>query len=198
MATALAAVGSVFGGGAAGAAAAGAAAGAVGSAAIGAWSSNKASKRALQGQREAQAANQQAYGQARRDLLGLYDKSTEGRERAFRNTLGFLSGAPARQIAPLQTGNQAAQQTLRGGLDQTMAAILGRPIDPSAIPVRSMGSPEQYNFDLAEYMPAQPTQQTPAAGQIDPAILRSIGGSLSFGGPYANMPNGLQVGGNYR
>lgn len=144
----------------------------LGAAAVGAIASNRASKRAAEGQEEALEATTAATAQARGDITQLFGEAGEARGEAFGKTLEFISGAPSKQITPFQRGNVLAQEQISRGLPQIERAILGQPTDLSGFTARSVGAPESFNFDLSQFrrpetLPASRQPTTQATPQFD-------------------------------
>lgn len=121
----------------------------VSAAVIGGVASDRASKRAEKGQKEALEASQTAAGAAGVELRSRFGVADVARQRGFGQALGVLSGAPERQIAPFQQGNILAQEQITRGLPQIQNAILGRNIDLSGFTPRNVGQPSDFNFDLS-------------------------------------------------
>lgn len=140
----------------------------VGAAAIGAKGNKDATKAGIKGQEKSQAAYDAAVKNAKVDINALFGKAEKSRSKGFGNALDFISGAPARQIAPLQAGNQNAQSTVASGLPQIQNAIMGLPVDFSGLQPKSVGSPESFNLDLSRFLP-QPEPVQPAPVQPPPA-----------------------------
>lgn len=133
----------------------------IAAAVIGGSASNRAGKRAAEGQEDALAASIAATQEAGRTLRQQFAGATESRRQGFAGARDILTGAPALQIAPLQQGNILAQEQVARGLPQIQNAILGRDIDLSGFTPRSVGQPSNFNFDLSgiqsQALPA-PTQ----------------------------------------
>ena len=75
----------------------------------------------------------QLAGQAREDAFNLFPQAQEERRRSFQQALGLLQGALPQQTGTFQQGNVAAQNQILAGLPQIQNAILGRPVDLSAL-----------------------------------------------------------------
>jgi len=159
--------------------------GTVGSAVIGGIASNKASKRAAEGQENALAETRASIGQARGEVKDAFAAAEQLQNQGFQNALGGLFGGAERQIAPFQEGNVQAQNTLIGGLQQQQNALLGNaPVDLSGfqaqrIPFEAMSQPQ---------MMANQGQLTPLGGQFQGPLQQAqgtiadqiAGGSLTF------------------
>ncbi len=163
----------------------------IGGALIGAKSSRDASKSAAKGQDKSLQATQQAANTARNEAKNLFGAATKSREKGFGNALEFLGGAPQQQLAPFMAGNNLAQQQVSRGLDQTMNAIMGNPVDLSGFQPRNVGNPSSFNFDLSGYLPKETpksdtVQFTPYVwggpkgnGAINPDFIRfNLGGRM--------------------
>ena len=131
----------------------------VGSAIIGGVASNRAASKAAAGQQQALAASTAGIDRARTDINRLFGDSASARERGFGNALDFISGAPAQQIAPFQSGNRLAQDQVSRGLPQIQNALMGNPIDLSGFQTRSVAAPAPY--DLSRFK--KPAKAAPAA-----------------------------------
>jgi len=136
----------------------------VGSAVIGGIASNKASKRAAEGQSEALGVSSAASAQARNDANRLFGKAAEERKNAFADTLKFISGAPSKQIEPFQRGNVLAQEQIVRGLPQIQNAILGLPTDLSGFQARNVGAPS--SFDFPQFQQEEQPTNTPVPQNI--------------------------------
>lgn len=143
----------------------------VGAAAIGAVASNRASKRAAKGQREALAATSAAATQARDDIRRLFGEATAARRKGFGEAIETIAGSPAKIIEPFQKGNVLAQEQVIRGLPQIQNAILGLPTDLSGFKPRTVGTPESFNFDLTGIRPPPVTP--------DPANVTTGGNFLA-------------------
>lgn len=101
----------------------------------------RAADKALDTQREQNLLNrsflnQQIFG-ARADATSLFDDAQVSRDIGTLAAADVLTKALEPQVGHLQAGNVAAQEALLSGLPQIQNAILGRPVDLSALqPVR--------------------------------------------------------------
>jgi hypothetical protein len=155
----------------------------VGSAVIGGIATNKASKRAAQGQKEALKASTAATSLARRDVTKAFEGARESRRRGFENALSLLSGSAERQIAPFQKGNIQAQAQIARGLPQIQNAILGQPTDLSGFTPRSVGAPSSFNIDPSQFR-AEPTEPVIPEGYMSPEQVQQLVESLTSGGRF--------------
>lgn len=113
---------------------------AVGSIAGGLWGANedrKANKDAIKAQEQQNEANQKFLRQqaqvARHDMIPLFDAAHQNRIAGADAAMNALRMGMWNQIPAFQQGNVGAQQTLLAGLPQIQNAILGNPVDFSAL-----------------------------------------------------------------
>ncbi len=113
-----------------------------GSALIGAYTSDKASKRAAQSQERAAETTAQAAAQARQDVLRLFPQAQQQLVAGAAGASDIFRRAMNQQQKELRIGNLGAQQTVGRGFSQAQQALLGLPIDPFIpIDVPSEGDP---------------------------------------------------------
>ncbi len=98
---------------------------------------SKASEESLAAQSAANAATQafieRQSGQARADVMALFPQAQEQRTRGFEGALDILSRGIDPRLAAFQQGNIGAQGVVAGALPQIQNAILGRPLDLTAL-----------------------------------------------------------------
>lgn len=148
----------------------------VGSAVIGGVASNRASKRAAEGQTKALGATTVASDQARRDITSLFAKAKESRAKGFGEALETIAGSPAKIIEPFQRGNVLAQEQVVRGLPQIQKAILGLPTDLTGFKPRTVGTPESFNFDLTGIRPPPETPDVTAQPGVVPTGSNFLAG----------------------
>ena len=153
----------------------------IGAAVVGGIATNKASKRANEGQKEALQVTTAGTQEARGDITRLFGTARESRERAFGDVRSFLSKAPGAQIAPFQRGNILAQEQIARGLPQIQRAILGQPTDLSGFQARTVGAPESFNIDLSGF------RRDPQA--VAPITTPGATQARNFG-QFRNVPTG--------
>ena len=105
----------------------------VGSSLLGAYTSDKASKRAAQTAQETSEAQlaymRESENRARDDINRLYPQATERRNQGYQQQMDFLGSALPVTMDAMQQGNYNAQQVLAGSMPQYQNAILGNAID---------------------------------------------------------------------
>lgn len=161
----------------------------VGAAVVGGVASNRASKRASEGQSDALQASSASVEAAKFDINRLFGQAKETREGGFGRTLDFLAGAPGRQIDPFQQGSLAAQETTAAGLPQVQRAILGLPTDLSQIRPRTIEG--NFNVDASEFRPP-PAASTPTPGVFNPPPIDGPRGRIAQ--PSAAIPRMQRTG----
>lgn len=112
----------------------------IGSALLGAWGANKDRKsqqKALELAQRQRAESmkfiQDQMAQSRSDLFRLFPQAQESRNAAMLAGLNLYGQAFPEQLNAFQGGNVMAQQSLLAGLPQMNNAILGSPVDLSAL-----------------------------------------------------------------
>lgn len=131
-----------------------AAAAAVGGGLLSSMSGSKAAKASAKGQSEALRATQQATEQARAAAIPLFDASQRNALAGFQGALDIQGQFAPAQIDAFQQGNMQAQNTMRGGLDPQIAAILGGNVDLSGLQAQQVQTPDPSMFQqqLPEFM----------------------------------------------
>lgn len=113
--------------------------------------------------------------QARQDILGLFPQGDIQRNLGFQGALDVFGQTIPAQTAAFQAGNIGAQQNLLTGLPQFQQAILGGPVDLSALQPTTVPAPTGF---------AQ--QQLPFFGG-------AFGGRVPSGGIQSGAPGGAGV-----
>ena len=142
-----------------------------GAAVIGAVASNKASKRAQEATAQASdvaAQNlKEAQDQARGDLFTLFPSAEQNAQLGFQGALDVFGQSLPAQQQVFQQGIGGAQQALLGGAQQFQNAILGQPVDFSALQPQEFQQP-----DLSFFQQQLPDfQSIPQAFGVDPAAI---------------------------
>lgn len=106
-----------------------AAAAAVVAAGIGAYSSDKASKENARGIQKGLNQSAKLAGQARADVISLFDHSARKANMGLTQSLDFYKQNAAKRLQPFVQGNQAAQNVVNLGAQQANNAILGLPVN---------------------------------------------------------------------
>lgn len=91
---------------------------------------------------------------ARRDIYSLFGPMRQAARGGFESSLDYARRSEPRRIDAMQTGSSAARQASLAGLGQIQNAILGKPIDLSAL--QSFGEKLQFQEPVESQMPAQP------------------------------------------
>lgn len=122
----------------------------VATAAVGAYSQNKASKKAVKAQKGASDASlaytKEAADQARGDLFKLYPAAQDNARAGFQGAMDIFGQTVPQQGNLIQQGNVAAQQQLLSGLGQSRNALLGGQFDPSQLQPVTLNA----NYDFAQ------------------------------------------------
>lgn len=117
---------------------------------LGAFSSDRASKRAVksqtQGQQAALAATQAAVAQARGDAIPLFESGFQNQQQGFQGALDIFGQTIPAQMNAFSGGNLNAQNTLLAGLDPQIAAILGGNVDLSGLQAQQVQQPNPSMF----------------------------------------------------
>lgn len=154
-----------------------------GSALIGAFSSNRASKKAAKaqsrGQDKALAATEQAVAQARRDAIPLFESGFQNQQQGFQGALDIFGQTIPGQINAFQGGNQNAQNTLLAGLDPQIAAILGGNINLGGLQAQQAPTPDMSIFQ----------QQLPQFTGINAALNINQPVDVNSGQPQVGISN---------
>ena len=155
-------------------------------------SSRDAARAQQEGLREAQRALEQAQAQARSEMLPRFDEAMDIRRQGAQQALNMFNQGFAPSIDVFQQGSNLGQQTLQTGAQQAGAAILGGPIDYSALAPRSVSinpssifnTPAAYEAPPAEAdigtPPPTGAPANPGPGAFNPnnpAINPALGGS---------------------
>lgn len=104
-----------------------------GSMILSAYSSNKASKENSKGIQQGLNQSAELAGQARRDVMSLFDMSSKKANISTAAALDFYKQNAMKRMQPFIQGNQAAQNAIGLGARQANNAILGLPVDMGAI-----------------------------------------------------------------
>ena len=140
-------------------------------------SAQRSQERALAEGREISA---QATEQARGDVNRLFAEAQEQQAAGFQQAQQLFGQTIPQQADVFQAGNVAAQQQLLSGLPQFQQAILGGPIDFSALQPTQLQQPD---FGIFAQVAAPPPQPEPTPGIFGPGgrFLPGIGAG-GFGG----------------
>lgn len=125
-----------------------------GVAVAGAVSDREAGNASAAGLEENRAFAIQQAGQAREDLLRLFPAAEQNINLGFQAGLDTFAQTIPLQAGVFQAGNVAAQQQLLAGAPQVQAALLGGPVDFSAL------QPTQLPFDTSFSQAQLPEFQT--------------------------------------
>lgn len=151
----------------------------------------KAQKAALKSQEEQNASNQQfiesATEQARADALPLFDEASRTRLLTGQAVTNVFSQALPAQADIFTQGNVAAQQARLAGLSQQQAAILGQPLDPSALQAQQF-TPDFSFLQAGQDFFAPPPP--PSAGPIPPGGAAPVGEPIFPPGTITGTPQG--------
>ena len=105
----------------------------VGSSVLGAFTSDKASKRAAETAQQTSDAQlaymRESEDRARADINRLFPQATERRNQGYQQQMDFLGSALPVTLDAMQQGNVNAQQVLAGSMPQYQNAILGNAVD---------------------------------------------------------------------
>ena len=107
-----------------------------------------------------QKYNRQMTARARNTLTEFWPQSNDQRNQGYESAYDILMRTIGPQIRALKKGNVQAQNQLLAGLPQMQNAILGNPIDYSAI--QSVNLPVDMNFPTT--MPRGAALKYPLAG----------------------------------
>ena len=144
---------------------------------LGAFSSDRASKRAAKaqtgGQAAALAATQAAVAQARGDAIPLFEAGFQNQQQGFQGALDIFGQTIPAQMNAFQGGNMNAQNTLLAGLDPQIAAILGGNIDLSGLQAQQVQQPDASMFQ----------QQLPQFAGINDALNMNRSVDVNRGNP---------------
>jgi hypothetical protein len=83
---------------------------------------------------------------ARGDVMNLFPASDENRNMGFQAALDVMGQTIPQQFSAFQQGNVGGQQALLAGLPQMQNALLGLPVDYSALQPQAVN----YNTDFAQ------------------------------------------------
>jgi len=108
---------------------------------------------------------------SRADLLGLWPGAMDSANQGYQSALDMFNQSIPQQASVFQQGNMNAQQTLQGGLDPYMAALMGNPINTGAMQPRGVNADFGWIPDKTPQGPSpadllgggQPQAQTPQA-----------------------------------
>lgn len=144
-----------------------------------------AAKQQTKALEEAQNITQQAVSQARSEIMDLFPQAQQSNLAGYQSALDLFNTSAPQQMQMAQQGNQNAQATLLAGLPQMNNALLGAPIDYSALQVRNTTyNPSALNAQLPAQLqniltPPQTAQtQQPTHNEFD-AVM---------GGNYVQSP----------
>ena len=148
------------------------------------WGANqdrKAANKAIKAQKSQNKANQafirEQAAKARQDILPLFGDASENRLLGSQAALDIFGQAVPQQINAFQQGNIGAQQSLLAGLPQIQNAILGMPVDYSALSAQSI-QPDlsMFNQQLPNFNTALPDInpiQEPVVNNVAPQIQQA-------------------------
>jgi len=154
-------------------------------------SSRDASRAQQEGLREAQRALEQAQAQARSEMLPRFDEAMDIRRQGAQQALNMFNQGFAPSIDVFQQGSNLGQQTLQTGAQQAGAAILGGPIDYSALNPQSVNMPSNI-FNVPKlYQAPQENVPDPNVGVPEPTNHNPWGG----GGYGPGSATGISGGG---
>jgi hypothetical protein len=148
-----------------------AAAAAVGGSLLSSNASGKASDASKSGQSAALRASEQAGERARAAAIPLFDASQRNALAGFQGALDIQGQFAPEQMRVFQEGNMQAQNTMRGGLDPQIAAILGGNVDLSGLQAQQVQTPDASMFQqqlpefsqMIDVLPTQAAQYIPGA-----------------------------------
>lgn len=154
-----------------------------------------AEKKAAQAQEKALGESQEfireGIREGRADINRLFPEAQQMQQAGFQGALDIFGQALPQQANVFQQGNVGAQQALLSGLPQMNQAILGGPIDYSAL------QPQTLDFDPSVFQQQLPTgivgaiEQTQQAAQpqqpVTGGILGNLGGFGGLGGAGGNF-----------
>lgn len=156
----------------------------IGSAAVGAYSSNRAGKKAAEGTKKGLEQSNALAEQSRSNALSLYNQARTSGQRGLTNAFNFYKDAAQTKYQPFIQGNVAAQGAIGQGAVQANNAILGLPVD------MSFAQPQQISPDLSmlqnaqlpemsgEYLPAErPVMGPQQAGGLMGGVAQTAANS---------------------
>jgi hypothetical protein len=160
---------------------------------LGAVASDRASSKARRTQVEAgdQQAQliREANAQARQDIERLSPLAQENLMRGNQAALSIFGGLAPAQMDVFQQGNVGAQQALLSGLPQMQNALLGAPVDYSALQTQQLQMPDLgfLNTQLPNFVGAgfDPASHTVNPNPVIPpnvGVNNPLAGTGFFGG----------------
>lgn len=111
-----------------------------------------AAKQQVSALEDAQDITKQAVAQARGDVMDLFPQAQQSNLAGYQAALDAFNQSAPQQMQMAQQGNQNAQATLLAGLPQMNNALLGAPVDYSAL------QPQSVSYDasvLNQQLPSQ-------------------------------------------
>lgn len=137
-----------------------------------------AAKQQTKALEEAQDLTRQAATQARGEIMGLFPQAQQNNLAGYQAALDVFNQSAPQQMQMTQQGNQNAQATLLAGLPLMNNALLGAPIDYSALQQQNVTyDPNMFNQQLPTQLqsilnPPQPEQQ----------VTSNVAGNQSYAG----------------
>lgn len=139
----------------------------IGSAVIGGLSSKRASDQQTESLEKGMDQSAALAQQARKDVLGLFDRSAESARMGSKGAFEFYKRVAPQRMAPYLQGNRQARQAVTIGAQQANNAILGQPVDMQAINQPGVQPDTSYleGVELPEYESDEVMDQDPKGTQ---------------------------------
>lgn len=142
-----------------------------------------AAKQQTRALEQAQDYTREATQQARGDIMDLFPQAQAASNAGYQQALNMFGQAAPQQMQMAQQGNQNAQATLLAGLPQMNNALLGMPVDYSALQQQNV----TYDPSLfSQQLPPAITGEQPAAQQQFNEFDKVMGNQN-----YAGVPNAI-------
>lgn len=148
---------------------------------------DSAQKNQIRANERTQQFIEEQAGLARDDVMRLIPQAGQAAQQGYGAAIDLMQGIAPRQIGAVRGGNIRAQETLLAGMPQVQAALLGGPVDNSALQVARLG-PDSANVirnmqqpqgvDFAAMGQQQPAQQQMTREQLMAMLLsgQNMGG----------------------
>lgn len=108
--------------------------------------------------------------QAREDAVNLYASAADPLQRGYQGALDALGGAMREQITNASQGNFYAQQALLAGMPQYQNAILGMPVDNSALQAKLLRPNQRLGWLYDQQLGARSGGRSPTMGRSEGEI----------------------------
>lgn len=134
---------------------------------------SKAGRRQRESLEQSQATIEAAADRAREDALPRFEQAREDVLMGFQGALDVFGQTIPQQAMAFQAGNVGAQQQLIAGLPQIQAAILGQPVDFSALQPTEITMTEESFAPFRQLLPEfrPPTAEEIAAQEAEAAAM---------------------------